>query len=655
MKEMNRRTFLKGAALGALSLAATGGVSALAEGGVYTPGTYSATANGIGEVKVEMTFDANSITAVTVDTSNETTSIGKEKGEELAAMILAAQSAEIDAIAGATVTSNAAMKAAAACIAQAKGETVAVGGEAKGDVVVPEGLTAAEVEFSACELGEITPDEEKDYDIVVVGGGAAGVPAACYAAELGAKVALLQKESVCVSQGGSGSAIVKSKSTEAGLEKWIHLTNNLCDWRCDKKLLRAYIENSEEAVMWCLDRSGLNEANGYTNGEIKASIRESDLTGVWQDRYDIFDFGEEVVHIINPNIGPKPKDVGTYVRTILANELAKMPDNLHAYMSTPGVQLVKDGEKVVGVIGKTAEGKYIKFNAKKVILATGDYQNNDAMVDRWCPDVAEFDKKQYHKTGDGHIMAIAAGAKMENLGHTKMMHDFDSGKMFEEPFLYVNMEGKRFTNEDLPFVYMGNLLKYQKPFNGGANINANHPNGSKGWYCEIFDSDYPNYANAPAKLEALESCIPEGEAPAGVIDYLRDTYRADTIEELAGKLGIDAAELQATIDRYNELCAQGKDTDFGKNAKYMNPIKTAPFWGIRKHIRVSAICAGVNINENAQALNANGEPIEGLYAVGNLGGPFYGGGDYPMHQAGLSLGRCYTFGVIAAKHAFATL
>jgi len=655
MKEMNRRAFLKGAALGALSLAATGTVSALAEGGVYTPGTYSATANGIGEVKVEMTFDANSITAVTVDTSNETPSIGKEKGEAIAALILAAQSAEIDAIAGATVTCNAAMKAAAACIAQAKGETVALGGETAGEVVVPEGLTAAEVECSACELGEITPDEEKDYDIVVVGGGAAGVPAACYAAELGAKVALLQKESVCVSQGGSGSAIIKSKSTEAGLEKWIHLTNNLCDWRCDKKLLRAYIEHSEEAVLWCLDRAGLNEANGYTNGEITASVRESDMTGVWQDRYDIFDFGEDVVHILNPNIGPKPKDVGTYVRTILANELAKMPDNLHAYMSTPGIQLVKDGDKVVGVIGKTAEGKYIKFNAKKVILATGDYQNNDAMVDRWCPDVAEFDKKQYHKTGDGHIMAIAAGAKMENIGHTKMMHDFDSGKMFEEPFLYVNMEGKRFTNEDLPFVYMGNLLKYQKPFGGGANINANHPNGSKGWYCEIFDADYPNYANAPASLEALESCIPEGEAPVGVIDYLRDTYRADTIEELAGKLGIDAAELQATIDRYNELCAQGKDTDFGKNPKYMNPIKTAPFWGIRKHIRVSAICGGVNINENGQALNADGEPIDGLYAIGNLGGPFYGGNDYPMHQGGLSLGRCYTFGVIAAKHAFATL
>lgn len=654
-KSISRRSFLKGTAVGALGLSTLGLPAIAEEKGIYTPGTYSAVASGIGEVRVEMTFDANAITAVTVDTSKETPAIGSDKGEALAALILAAQSAEIDAIAGATVTSNAAMKAAAACIAQAKGETVDAGSVGAADAVVPAGLTIEEVQDSACELGEIVPDEEKDYDIVVVGAGAAGVPAACIAAELGAKVAILQKESVAISQGGSGSAIIKSQSTPMGLEKWKHLTNKLCDWRADKKLLQAYIDNSEEAVMWCVDRAGLNEANGYDIGEFKATIRETKLTGVYQDRYDIFDFGEDVVSIINPSIGPKPADVGTYVRRILANECEKMPDNLHAYMSTPAVQLVTAEGKVAGVIGKTAAGKYIKFNAKKVILATGDYQNNESMVNRWCPDVAEFDKKQYHKTGDGHIMAIAAGAKMENLGHTKMMHDFDSGKLFEEPFLYVNMEAKRFTNEDLPFVYMGNLLKYEKPFNGGANIDANHPNGSKGWYCEIFDSDYPNYANAPVSVEALSANIPEGEAPAGVISYLRDTHKADTIEELAEKLGLDAVQLQATIDRYNELCAAGADEDFGKNSKYMNPIKTAPFWGIRKHIRVSAICAGVNINENAQVLDAEGTPIDGLYAAGNLSGPFYGGGDYPMHQAGLSLGRCYTFGMIAAKHAVANL
>ena len=131
--------------------------------------------------------------------------------------------------------------------------------------------------------------------------------------------------------------------------------------------------------------------------------------------------------------------------------------------------------------------------------------------------------------------------------------------------------------------------------------------------------------------------------------------KADTIEELAGLLGVPADELQKTIDRYNELCDKGTDVDFGKKSAYMHKIVTAPFWGIRKHIRVSSIDSGVNTNANGQALDADGNVIDGLYCVGNVGGVFYGGADYPFHQTGLSLGRCYTFGMLAAKHAMGQL
>ena len=132
---------------------------------------------------------------------------------------------------------------------------------------------------------------------------------------------------------------------------------------------------------------------------------------------------------------------------------------------------------------------------------------------------------------------------------------------------------------------------------------------------------------------------------------LIDAHKCDTLEDLAKELDIDPETFKATVERYNELCENGEDVDFGKPSKYMKPIKQAPFWGLRKHIRVSSIDSGIMTNENAQALTADGKVIEGLYAVGNLGGPFYGGADYPFHQTGLSLGRCYTFGMIAAKHA----
>ena len=145
------------------------------------------------------------------------------------------------------------------------------------------------------------------------------------------------------------------------------------------------------------------------------------------------------------------------------------------------------------------------------------------------------------------------------------------------------------------------------------------------------------------------------ENPEGVFTNLLDTYKADTLDELAELLDIPADALKASVERYNELCDQGADVDFGKNMKYMHKIEKAPFWGIRKHIRVSSIDSGVNTNANGQALDADGNVIEGLYCVGNLGGTFYGGADYPFHQTGLSLGRCYTFGMIAAKHALGQL
>lgn len=546
------------------------------------------------------------------------------------------------------------------------------------DVQVPEGLTKEEVLASSCELREIVPEEIVDYDIVVVGAGAAGVPAAGIAAENGAKVALLQKEQTVVSQGNCGSAIIKSKSTQAGLAKWIHHTNTLCDFRADTKQLRAYIDHSEEAMMWFLNRAGLTKETEYGDGSKVDNNKESakllndgdklcaflstsnDFTGVWKDRGETYDYGDDHCYFFAPWVGPKPLNVGNALRNVVDNVKAKNP-NLEVFYSTPAVKLVMDGDRVTGVIAKNEKGKYIQFNASTaVILAAGDYTNNAKMVQHWCPDIAEFDKKQFNKTGDGHVLAMSAGAKMENLGHTKMMHDFDSALMYEEPFLYLNMNGERFTNEYTGFVYMGNILKFQPSYKGSM-LDADHKDGSKGWYCTIYDDNYVNwpadeFVSGMVPPVVMEKYIPGAvENPQGVFKNLIDLHRCDTLEELAEELDIPYEAMKASIDRYNELCDKGEDSDFGKPAKYMHKIEKAPFWGARKHIRVSAEVSGVKINENGQALNSEGNPIPGLYCIGNLGGPFYGGNDYPFHQTGLSLGRCYAYGLIAAKHALGKL
>ena len=675
-EKISRRNFLRTATLGAAAaglLAGCGSASSSAAAGTYTAGTYSAPATGINTatpVPVTMTFSADAITDVQIDVANETKGYGADIADEMVKKILDAQSSEVDGHSGATITSGAIKKAAESCINQAKGVAVAPTEASKAETVVPDGLTTEEVESSVVELGDITPDETKDFDVVVVGAGAAGVPAAGWAAELGGHVALLQKQSIVVSQGNCGSAIIKSKSTEAGKKMWVHMTNGLCDWRADTSLLNAYVENSEEALMWYLNRAGLTDQTEYGDGSLVDSNKNpsdllhndekeifaymctsQDLTGVWKDRMDTYDFGDEHCYFFAPWIGPKPKNVGDVLATVLENVQAKN-SNLEAFFNTPAVKLVHENGKVTGVIAKDENGKYIQFNASKgVILATGDYMNNEAMVKRWCPDVDGFDKKQYQKTGDGHIMAIDAGAKMENLGHTKMMHDFDSGLMYEEPFLYVNMEGKRFCNEDTGFVYMGNITKYLPRYNG-ANVDANHPDGSLGWYCQIYDSDYMSYANSPVPEQVMTKYIPGAvENPQGVFTNLIDTYKADTIEELADKLGFTGEAKDtflATVDRYNELYDKQNDEDFGKPAYRLSAIRTAPFYGCWLGASLLTTEQGIAINDKGQALDTNNQPMEGLYITGDMSGSFFAN-NYPCLMAGVAMGRTLTYAIKAIK------
>lgn len=330
-------------------------------------------------------------------------------------------------------------------------------------------------------------------------------------------------------------------------------------------------------------------------------------------------------------------------------------DQIDVHYSTPVVQLIQKDGAVVGCIGKDASGAFVKVNAKAVILATGAYENNPTMVRRFCPDTEAFDKKVYHRTGDGNILAVLAGGVMEPVAHSTVMHDFDAGLMWDNPYLFLNMEGKRFTNETVEMAYISKQLRWQPSFKGENMDHEHQETGSKGWYCQIYDNDYMNYVDMPMLVPpvAMKKYMKEGPAEdhVGVFPHLIDTFCADTLEELVEKLGLPKEEALASIQRYNELCDEGYDPDFGKNPKFLNKIQTAPFWGIRRHIRCSSITAGVLTDANSMVVREDGTPVQGLYAVGNLGGQFFGGCDYPFFSPGLSLGHAVTFGYIAAKHA----
>ena len=666
MSNLSRRDFLKGSLAGAASLAMAGvGLGAVnakaAADGLYTPGTYSATATGMGTVTVTATFDENSLIDVVLDVSEETPAIGQVAAEELKAQVMAAGSADIDGVSGASLTSEAVRKALNNCFAQARGDAVDSGSvkpmvESDGAYVLTD-ITAEDINASAVILEPITEfAEEVDVDVVVCGAGASGVIAAVKAAEMGAKVAMLQKEPIAVSQGNCSSAIIKSGSTEGGLKKWLTFATAVNCWRPNRKLLEAYIERSEEALKFVCEKGGITEATEWKNdktGVTKYQDTSTVMTGVMHDGTQSFDFGEDKVEVFAPWFGPKPNNYGTLVAGILADAQEQF-DNLQVYFSTPVVQLVKDADgAIVGCVGQGENG-YIKFNAKSVILATGAYENNATMVRRFCPDIEHFDKKVYHRTGDGNILAIEAGGAMEPVAHSRVMHDFDAGLMWDEhAFLDLNMNGERFVSEEVDMAYISNVLRWQPGFVGENMDHEHQETGSLGWYCQIYDNDYMQYATAGVPEVVMQRYLKE-EDPSlhvGVFPELIDTFRADTIEELAEKMGLPVEATVASFNRYNEMCEKGEDLDFGKKPEFLHKFVTAPFWGIRRHIRCSSITAGVLSDEFGRVVKENGDVIPGLYAVGNLGGQFYGAPDYPFFHPGLSLGHAVTFGFIAGEHA----
>lgn len=467
----------------------------------------------------------------------------------------------------------------------------------------------------------------KDYDVVIVGAGAAGIPAAITAKEAGASVAVIQKESTAISQGNTATGILLDKSDPAGVEAVVSKLISEHDYRAKREQVELWAKNSGEAITWLFNLAQ------------QCGAQVSDTTKKWTS--GIAKVNDYEMNYLSIDFGPKPYNTGEGMKA-LAEYAEKQ--GVDFFYSTEAKQLVGDASGITGVIAKGAEGN-IQFNAKKgVILAAGDYQNDDEMVNYYLPDLKHLGRKQTNKTGDGHKMAIWAGGAMEDLGHTKMLHDFDAGpgSMCDMPFLAVKMDGTRFCDETCGMSLMNNFLR---------------SDADQGNYCQIFDNNYTETAASwPGKLfdqEAIKAYMPEepGEKK-GVFEGQIATFKADTLEELAKKLGItDAAAFKKAVERYNELVAKGSDEDFGKQAKWLTPIDTPPFYGIHRHVRVSAIVSGVNVDKHMQVLkDGTEEPIPGLFAIGNVAGNFFAGVDYTMWMPGLSLGRAHTQGYVIGKY-----
>ena len=463
--------------------------------------------------------------------------------------------------------------------------------------------------------------EELDYEIVVVGAGSAGVVCAAVAAEMGAKVALLQKEAWACSQGGSSAGVDLENSDPEAVAAMVSMLMEENAFRSRRECLQAWADNSGEAMQWVIDRAQ----------EHLSFCKPSSAT---------MEFNGKTVTFVKNTFTNKP-----YANNEAMGELCEygVSVGVEAYFSTPACQLVQDvSGAVTGVIAQREDGTYAQFNASKgVVICTGDYQNDEEMCSYYLPELVNMERKQFNKTGDGHKMIVWAGGKMEEPCHTKMLHDYDGGpgNMADMPYLAVKDDGTRFVDESVEMSLLNNFLRGPQ---------------DAGWYSQVFDSDYVSVGDAwgmhVSSPEDMENYMPElDNEKKGVYPGLVNTFRADTLEELAEKVGItDVEQFLSTVARYNEICETGSDVDFGKDSKFLAPVVNPPFYAIHRHVRISAICAGCDVNAEQQCLTPEGEVIEGLYACGNAS-RFYGGVDYPLDITGLSIGRSYTQGYMVGK------
>ncbi len=158
----------------------------------------------------------------------------------------------------------------------------------------------------------------------------------------------------------------------------------------------------------------------------------------------------------------------------------------------------------------------------------------------------------------------------------------------------------------------------------------------------IWDSHYPEHVQRqePVKSQAWMDGL-EDSVEAAVEN--EEFVKADTLDELAQKIGVPAENLKASVARYNGMCAAGKDDDFGVPARFLSSVEDGPFYACRINAWVLAIPYGLHVNTESQVCDDNDDPIEGLYAVGNVQGDFFAN-SYPVAVPGISHGRALTFG-----------
>ena len=623
------------AVLLALTMILTLNTFAVAEGKTaMTPGTYTGSAQGQnGTVTVEVTVTADAIESIVVTDQQETPGIGAPLTDEgyegdtpiavLPGRMVEAQTWNVDSVSGATITSYALKSAVKDALTQAG----AVADEWKTDV---EKTTA---DFT-----------EKTYDVVVVGGGGAGLAAAISAKQQGAESVLILEK--CGAVGGDTlvcGAIyncpdeeLQSKETltdakKAQIESVLAKETTTDE---EKALVdevtvewNAYLESGRTDIF---DSDAWYTLQTYDGGD-----RVADLSLVKvlcynaKDGYDwIKSLGMEFKDTIGQGAGSlwqrthtSTKQMGTGFISTYVNTLAAM-DGVDIMTSTTGKELVTDANgAVTGVKAEDTNGNAYTFTATKgVILATGGFAANGDMIaeyntsDKWsATDLSKVKTTNRYacSQGDGITMALAVGADLTQMDQIQLLYlgNVKDGQLTKYPprvvngtdqEIFINKEGKRFVQEDgrRDTICLAVLQQTDSMF----------------YFLESADGDYVDVDTA---VSADGFSLRDLEAQGYV-------YIADTLDEMAEKLGMDADTLKATVDSFNASVDANEDQDGFGRTLYSTKLTTGPWVATPRTACLHHTMGGVHIDTSCRVLNAEGTAIKGLYAAGEVTGGIHG-------------------------------
>jgi fumarate reductase flavoprotein subunit len=503
---------------------------------------------------------------------------------------------------------------------------------------VPTGFFKKGVAFMSDKAGfEVCPPpipardikETVNTDVVVVGAGISGLTAALSAAEAGARTTLLEKSPSFNNRGLHNAAIASRMQKQAGIKNdRDQIISTIMEWgayRSDQKVVTTWADNCDKVIDWLMDMA---EA-------AKVEVVFDPTTKPW------YFPNYAVAHVFRPNMQE------TLAEMLLSNGRALGVDY---HFETPAVRLLRDGKnRVHGVIAQTKQGDYIQFNVNKaVVLCTGDYGNNREMVEKYCWKSANRVITLYDpsvNTGDGHKMGMWVGAAIDEPPHCIMFFDWPAWgreglfNLARQPWLYVNLNGERFMNEDVPWGYEANQILRQPGCVVWSVWDAK-------WEQEvpIMRSQCCKNMGPPTYLwttKWFESALSKG-----------NVLTAQTIEELAQKMKVPVATFKTTVARYNELARNGKDSDFGKHPDRLTTLEKPLFYACQMVAVYLVILGGLQINDRLQVLDTEKNVIPGLYAAGNVSGSFFGN-MYPTTLPGLSHSRAWTFGRLAGLSAAA--